>query len=197
MLDRIQCFPDLAVGSGRPSAAELRATSRIYITNRNVTDGELSAAEANALLHEHLARLSPNAPLLILEGGSISLLRTMAADPPWRAHNQTWERLRLPSTDGHLAKAESRVLEMLMPSEGTRSMMDEIASLWPDVRSHAVLRGIIGYRTAIAYAERCGIPITELPRLPQNRLEYLAKEIASEYLVYARQQEHELPERFS
>lgn len=196
VLDRIQCFPDLATGSGRPSAAELRSTRRIYMTDRRVSDGELPAEEANALLHEHLAWLARNESFLILEGGSVSLLQTIATDPRWETYRQSWERLRLPAAGSYLAKAKSRILEMLKPSGDMRSMLDEIIHLWPDARSHAVLRGIVGYRTVIAYAEQCGISLADLPRIDSEQVEYLTAKIACEYLAYARQQESELPGAF-
>jgi len=194
VLDRIQCFPDLAVGSGRPTVDELRSTRRIYIGDRKVVDGELPAATANALLHEHIARLFQKESLLILEGGSVSLLRTIAADPRWETYEQTWERLALQEVAGYLSNAKSRIREMLAPSDGSRSMLDEIAGLWPDAATHAVLNGIVGYRSIIAYARRYRIPVGSLPHaLSPDQLDGLVHDIAGEYLVYARWQERELP----
>lgn len=194
VLDRIQCFPELAVGSGRPSPAELRSTRRIYIKDCMVIDGELPATTANTLVHEHVARLIREEPVLILEGGSVSLLRTIAADPRWGTYSQSWERLHLREVASYLSKAKSRVQEMLAPSDGTWSMLDEIARLWPDTRSHAVLGGIVGYKTIIAYAARYRIPVTALRHtLSPEQIGHLAEEIAGEYLIYARWQERELP----
>lgn len=194
VLDRIQCFPDLGVGSGRPTAAELRSTRRVYLADCKVADGELPPATGNALLHEHVARLSHETPLLILEGGSVSLLRTIAADPRWGSHDLTRERLHLQDGAGYLSTAKSRILEMLAPSDGSRSMLDEIAGLWSDTRCHAVLNGIVGYRSIIAYANRYGMPVAGLPHtLSPDHIDRLAEEIAGEYLVYARWQERELP----
>ncbi len=197
VLDRIQCFPELAVGSGRPSAAELRSTRRIYIRDCKVVDSELPAETANALLREHLARLARREPLIILEGGSVSLLQAIKADPYWKAYQYSWQRLHLKEIPTYLSTAQSRIQEMLKPSDGTRSMLDEIACLWTDARSHAVLNGIVGYRTVIAYAARYGIPVSDLPHaLSWANIEHLAEEIAREYLVYARWQEGELPLSF-
>ncbi|UIF88378.1 isopentenyl transferase family protein [Cupriavidus sp. UYPR2.512] len=194
VLDRIQCFPDLAVGSGRPAVDELRSTRRVYIADRKVADGELAAATANAFLHEHVARLLQKESLLILEGGSVSLLRTIAADPRWATYEQTWERLALQDVAGYLSKAKSRIREMLAPADGSRSMLDEIAGLWPDARTHAVLNGIVGYRSIIAYADRYRIPVGRLPHaLSPGQSDQLVQEIAGEYFVYARWQERELP----
>lgn len=194
VLDRIQCFPDLAVGSGRPGVGELRSTRRVYIADRNVADGELAAPNANALLHDHVARLLQNESSLILEGGSVSLLRTIAADRRWKTYKQTWERLALREVGDYLTKAKSRIREMLAPADGSRSMLDEIAGLWPDSRTHAVLNGIVGYRSIIAHAGRYRIPVGSLARaFSPGQVDQLAQEIAGEYLVYARWQERELP----
>lgn len=192
VLDRIQCFPDLATGSGRPSAAEVGATRRIYLADRQVIDGELPADQANTLLHQHVAALA-HVPLLILEGGSVSLLKTIAADPRWRAHEQTWERLPLQAPAGYLSQAKARILSMLLPSNGTRSMLDELSRLWSDQRSHHILRGIVGYRTAISYAEQLAITPAELGGINIHQALSLADKIALDYLDYARWQERELP----
>ncbi|RWA53049.1 hypothetical protein AU476_15265 [Cupriavidus sp. UYMSc13B] len=83
---------------------------------------------------------------------------------------------------------------MLTPADGSRSMLDEIAGLWPDARTHAVLNGIVGYRSIIAYADRCRIPVGSLPHaLSPGQSDQLVQEIAGEYFVYARWQERELP----
>ncbi|MET2831208.1 isopentenyl transferase family protein [Mesorhizobium shangrilense] len=194
VLDRIQCYPELAVGSGRPSDAELRLTCRIYLAERAVIAGEISASEANSLLHDHVAQLGRRAPLLILEGGSVSLLRAMVADPNWKAHHWTCERLHLTTSADYIAKARSRVREMLAPVDGTRSMLNEIAQVWSDPRSHPLVRGLDGYRTVIAYAESLGIPVDALPRAIQPpQIDYLCQVIALEYLAHARWQEREFP----
>ncbi|WP_027164052.1 isopentenyl transferase family protein [Mesorhizobium sp. WSM1293] len=194
VLDRIQCYPELAVGSGRPSNAELRFTRRIYLAQRPVIAGEIYAAEANSLLHDHVAQFDQHVPLLILEGGSVSLLRAMVADQKWKSHRWTYERLHLKTRADYIAKARSRVREMLAPVNGCRSMLNEIAQLWPDPRSHVFLRGLAGYRTVIAYAETLGIALGDLPRAIQpTQIVYLSQAIALEYLAHARWQEREFP----
>lgn len=194
VLDRIQCFPELAVGSGRPGADELRSTRRVYLADRKVAQGELPAATANALVHTHVARLLQDENLVLLEGGSVSLLQAIAADPRWAGYEQTWERLVLQDVEGYLAKAASRIRDMLAPADGSPSMLDEIAALWPDARTHAVLNGIVGYRSIIAYAGRYGIPVDRLAHdLTAAQIDRIVQDIAREFLVYARWQERELP----
>lgn len=71
-LDRVQCCHELAVGSGRPSPSELLGTRREYLCEREVSRGVVSAAEANQLLLDKVARYATQERALILEGGSVS-----------------------------------------------------------------------------------------------------------------------------
>lgn len=191
-VDRIQCHPELAVGSGRPSVAELRSTRREYLCERAVADGELPPGEANKLLHEAIARLARRDATVVLEGGSISMLKAMARDASWREYEWTFERLHLPSIEVFKAKAATRVRSMLQ-SAGA-SMLDECAALWPDLLARPVLMGIVGYRTIARYAQAHGTSIAELARsATADDIERLTGLIASDFLGYAKVQESELP----
>ncbi|WP_189136012.1 isopentenyl transferase family protein [Wenjunlia tyrosinilytica] len=84
VLDRVQCHPRLAVGSGRPTARELRGTPRLYLDDRPVAQGVISAPEAVDRLMEALKRMwDRDISRVVLEGGSISILEELFRRPDW------------------------------------------------------------------------------------------------------------------
>ena len=192
-VDRIQCHSALSVGSGRPSTGELRSTHRIYLCDRPVADGELPPALANDLLHGIVERLVRRDPLVILEGGSISLLHAIYEDHTWGGYQWSYERLHLAAPDIFRTRAQARVQRML--ALGTQqSMLDEAAAASLEPRSREVLMGIVGYRTICRYAQARALPVAELARsgTPYD-MARLIDEIVDDYMVYAQRQEHELP----
>lgn len=194
VVDRIQCHPEVAVGSGRPTATELKSTQRLYLCERPVVDGQVSAAEANELLHAYVQQLAHRESLIILEGGSISLLQAIAADRRWQQYAWSCERLPLPPADVFLARATARVRQMLFPETGP-SLLDEMLALWADARSHTMLQHIDGYRAILAYTQRHQLDVLDLPQaLTQADYENLINEIALEYYAHAQWQEQDFPD---
>jgi hypothetical protein len=192
-VDRIQCHSALSVGSGRPSAEELRSTHRIYLCDRPVADGELPPALANDLLHGIVESLVQRDSLVILEGGSISLLHAIYEDHTWATYQWSYERLDLAAPNVFRTKAQARVRRML--ARGARpSMLDEAAAASLEPRSREVLMGIVGYRTLCRYAQARVLPVSELARrgTPYD-MACLTDEIVDDYLAYALRQERELP----
>ncbi|WP_246432120.1 isopentenyl transferase family protein [Xanthomonas theicola] len=190
-LDRIQCYPELATGSGRPLLSELRATRRIYIASRRLSDGIIAANEANALLKHAVDRHGGDGAV-ILEGGSISLLKEMMADPYW-ASGFRWSshRLQLSDPDAFLDTARRRVEQMLCAGEAHPSLLEELVALWPDPALRPILEGVDGYRHAIRFARQWGVPVTRLPHMDADLKHRLVHGIAQEYLGHAQWQEQD------
>lgn len=190
-LDRIQCCPELATGSGRPSLDELRGTHRIYIARQSLSDGIISAADANQRLKHRVVECALSHQQVILEGGSVSLLNEMTADPHWANFSWTFTCLRMPEPVTFLAHARQRVREMLHPTDGRPSLLDELAIAWHDVACRATLEDIDGYREAIALARRRQLSIPGLLHVESLLETELVDEIAMSYCRHARWQEQE------
>ena len=79
--DRLQCFTDLATTSAR-AGADVPGVRRHWLGDRTCADGDLRAEQAADTLVELVERLSPGHRPVIVEGGSISLLRELAARLP-------------------------------------------------------------------------------------------------------------------
>ncbi|AMP40173.1 adenylate dimethylallyltransferase Tzs [Ralstonia solanacearum] len=191
-LDRVQCCDELAVGSGRPSPSDLLGTRREYLCDRAVSSGVISAAEANQLLLDKVARYSVHERALILEGGSVSLINAMIRDVRWSERGE-WalRRIALPGPAAFMAGARKRVREMLDPPSGQTGILGELEGLWGHPRNHAVLEDIDGYRQIIRYARASQVPIDRITSIDRNTMALLVERIAQEYWEHALWQEQE------
>ncbi|WP_085043977.1 isopentenyl transferase family protein [Ensifer aridi] len=193
-LDRVQCCPQVATGSGRPLEAELQSTQRIYLDSRPLAEGVIETEAAHLqLISEVEDRKS--SPGLILEGGSISLLNCMANSSYWNAGFR-WQvsRLRLTTPDVFLSRARRRVAEMFAIRDERPSLLEELADLWNQNAVRPILEDIAGYRCAIRFAKEHNVAISELLHLDPLRQQALIAAIADEYLEYARWQERDFPD---
>ena len=193
-LDRLQCCPELATGSGRPSADELNGTRRIYMAARRLPEGMISAQEANQRLKALVAACMAGERSVILEGGSVSLLQEMVSDPHWAGFSWSCTRLHLADPASFMSRARRRVRQMLHPGDGRPSLLEELLRAWPIPAARPIIEDIDGYRCAIRFAHGHGCAIPELLHLDPVLEEELVEEIAQEYLQHARWQEEEFPE---
>jgi len=189
-LDRVQCCRDLSVGSGRPSGTELAGTVRIYLGEGRAADGIVSAAEAadrlEILIGSRAAERGSNGRVdWILEGGSISLLSEISERSVWRrGHSVRLEYLSRLDMQDHRQRLHSRVRCML--DAGGRTLLDELAELWPDERTHAVLQSVLGYREAIAFCAAESIDPSALPRaITPDCVQRLCELISDAHLSYS------------
>jgi tRNA A37 N6-isopentenylltransferase MiaA len=192
-LDRMQCHPDIAVGSGRPTAADLAGTRRVYLDDRPVAAGAITPQHAIdrliGLKNQHWDR---GATDLILEGGSLSLLQELQARGDWRAGAAVHLTLCVESSAARYeAAVASRVERMLgyRSTEANRTLQDELADLWDDPIARKAASEIIGYSEAIALCEQHAIPAADLTRTTGRLWRHeLASRITHAHLNYASQQ---------
>ncbi|WP_318765259.1 adenylate dimethylallyltransferase Ipt [Agrobacterium fabrum] len=191
-LDRVQCCPQLSTGSGRPTVEELKGTTRLYLDDRPLVKGIITAKQAHerliAEVHNHEAKGG-----LILEGGSISLLRCMAQSRYWNADFR-WHIIRneLADEESFMSVARTRVEQMLRPSAGL-SIIQELVQLWREPRLRPILEGIDGYRYALLFATQNQITPNMLLQLDADMENKLIHGIAQEFLIHARRQEQKFP----
>lgn len=193
-LDRVQCCAEIPTGSGRPTPAELRGTQRIYVCSRKLINGVIPAHEAHKLLKLRVAECALRHRLIILEGGSVSLLNTMIADEYWDCFQWRSDRFELGDPTEFLSRARARVREMFERRGGRASLLEELVELWRDPRLHQALADIDGYRVAIRFAAERALPVAGLLSLDAETREELVEGIAQEYLDHARWQTREFLE---
>ncbi|MGI5254105.1 isopentenyl transferase family protein [Actinacidiphila glaucinigra] len=196
VLDRVQCHPQLAIGSGRPTQAELQDTVRTYLTERPVHHGVLTAADAvDRLVHHRKILADSGVDHLILEGGSISILAELLTRGDWFEDAivavECWLEA---SASTYEARVAERVEHMLGYGDETgRTMVDELADLWPHPEARPRLYSIAGYREVIDLCATDGIDPMHLRGLPARlRRAQFATAITDAHLDYARQQRRAL-----
>ncbi|MFE6945962.1 isopentenyl transferase family protein [Streptomyces chartreusis] len=158
-LDRIQCHPELTIGSGRPLTGDLAGTTRLYPDKRPLTQGPIAAGPAVDRLVDMVRRLRRDgATTLILEGGSISILRELAQRTDWC---EGWTLDVAACVEGSPRQYEATVAAQVEQMVGystnsadVRPLQDELADAWDDPPARKYSAEVIGYREAIELREQ-------------------------------------------
>ncbi|WP_105973144.1 isopentenyl transferase family protein [Streptomyces geranii] len=146
--DRLQCFTDLATTSAR-AGAQAPGVRRYWLADRTVADGDLGAAAAAESLVDLVEQLGAQHRFVIVEGGSISLLRVLAARCvalPWQLSVRV---LPLPAYDDYVGALTGRALTMLAPPTPDRSLLEELAALWVDPRQRRFAASVNGFEAVL------------------------------------------------
>jgi adenylate dimethylallyltransferase len=128
--DRVQCFTDLLVTSGRAGDENAEGVNRIWLDDRTISDGEISPEQAVALLVQRLGALSERHPSVVMEGGSMSMLRRFAErmdDLPFSVSVQV---MRIVDEKGYRSRLRRRARKMLAADHLGRSLLTELAAAW-------------------------------------------------------------------
>jgi hypothetical protein len=191
-LDRIQCHPQIGIGSGRPAEDELAGTTRLYLDDRPLSDGPISAGPAiDRLVHAQRLLLGGGAGALVVEGGSISLIRELTGRSDWC---EGWTVRVTVCVEGSARRYEegvtARVEEMVGYGAGpARTVQDELADLWDDPLARKHAGEVIGYREAIDLCEQHSVLPQELTGPHGHLWRYeLSSRIRDAHLAYSRQQ---------
>jgi adenylate dimethylallyltransferase len=184
VIDRFQCFPELATTSGRPTTAELAGTQRVYLDDRRVSDGELAAGEAFTRLRRLLRALGTSHHTVILEGGSISLLSSMKASG--MLDSGVSVRLMARDTEdlAYVAAVHARVTNMLTIGP---TMMDELAHAWRFRVQRSFVASICGLDVILAWSRTRNRPVQGYVHTPDDIAE-LTEATTTAHLDYARRQ---------
>lgn len=190
VLDRVQIYQELATGSGRPLIDELDGTTRIYLEERQVADGELTTVEALSLVLQLIDRLSVRYNLLLLEGGSISLCTALFKSGILDKHQITIEYLTVQNEESYKSRLWNRIQNALISSLGQPSLIDELSRVWTEPYKLAFVRSVIGYDILIDWCQRFGLSPHEMWNSIQEDPLYinLTNEMFSGYLQYSHNQ---------
>jgi len=193
--DRIQCFIDIPVTSAR--ASDMKDLSYNYIRERTIADGDYAPKEAITDLMRRIDELAASHRLIVLEGGSISLLTELArrAELPFQLNvhvmsmgerGQHWQRLR------------SRAREMLSPANKQPGLLQELSKAWQQVPQRPFVAGINGFEAVISWCQRHGVDPAEVGEQPPSErgMDELAAEIANAHMDHSLEQEAAIQELF-
>jgi adenylate dimethylallyltransferase len=186
VIDRFQVFPELAMGTGRPSLMETAGTVRLYLDERRVSSGELSAHEAYDKLVPMLVALSRVHDTIILEGGSISLWALIKERRLFDNAGTRLEILWADSEGRYRANLRERVQAMLSPYASPASMLVELARVCRQPAQRAFLRTVAGYDALMGYCEGRGIDPLALAAEPLDPALVMA--VVEAHVRYARAQ---------
>ncbi|MFE0257440.1 isopentenyl transferase family protein [Streptomyces sp. NPDC059010] len=180
--DRLQCFTDLATTSAR-AGADVPGVHRHWLGDRTFADGDLPAAEATDALVALVERLASTHPLVIVEGGSISLLRELCerrSELSWRL---TVRLLPLPARDEYVAALTRRAQEMLTPGACGPGLLHELATLWRDPRRRFLAASVNGFEAVLECCAKYSLDVGSIDEqpIPEHVLERITALIAERH----------------
>lgn len=197
--DRIQCFTDLTTTSARATEDEVRGVARFHLGDRTVADGDYPADSAGRALFYTIGSLSAENPLVILEGGSISVLRTLAARHDELPFRLTVETLGIRDGATYEKGLRARARQMLQPEAGRTGMLDELAAAWKHEEQRPFIASINGLEAILEWCDEHGATPQSLvePDLPESVIDDLVTAIGRWHAVHGREQEETFSEIFS
>ncbi|MCC5659137.1 isopentenyl transferase family protein [Nostoc sp. XA010] len=190
VLDRIQIYQELATGSGRPLIDELEGTTRTYLEERQVVDGELTTVESLSLTLQIINKLSLRHNLLLLEGGSISLCTALFKSGILDNYQTTIEYLTIQNEAAYCNRLWSRMQDALISRPGQPSLLEELDRVWLDPRKLAFVRTVLGFDILVDWCQRFGLSPYEMWNTVQEdslKVELIGQ-MFSAYLQYSRDQ---------
>ncbi|MGI5460604.1 isopentenyl transferase family protein [Streptomyces sp. CA-249302] len=180
--DRLQCFTDLATTSAR-AGADVPGVRRHWLGDRTFADGDLRAGQAADALVELVEELGSRHRLVIVEGGSISLLRDLSARLPGLPWRLTVRLLPVPEREAYVAALTRRARTMLAPEPPGRSLLAELAALWHEPRRRLLAASVNGFEAVLECCAKYSVDVETLDRepLPEHLLDRMAALIAERH----------------
>ncbi|MCF1593780.1 isopentenyl transferase family protein [Streptomyces muensis] len=177
--DRLQCFTDLATTSAR-AGADVPGVRRHWLGDRTFTDGDLSADQAADALVELVQLLAAQHRLVIVEGGSISLLRVLCARMARLDWRLTVRLLPLPGYATYLAALTHRARAMLTPGVCGPGLLQELAALWRDPAKRRLAASVNGFEAVLECCAKYSIDAETVGEreIPEHVLHRMAALIA-------------------
>lgn len=193
--DRLQCFTDMPVTTARSPSAD--GVLRCHLSDRTIPDGDYPADEAFADLMRRISELATSQRLLVMEGGSLSLLTRLARwkELPFRL---SVEVMPLGNRGEHWRRLRSRAMKMLGPADGQPGTLQELSHAWQYKTQRAFIATVNGFEAILAWCQRYGIDpgrVGELP-LSERELAELAAGIADAHLDHGLEQDEVLRSLF-
>ena len=178
--DRVQCFADLPVTSGRDFGHEAGGISRWFLSERVVADGDYPAQAACRTLCYLVGKLAADGSPVVVEGGSISLLTELVAGLRELPFDLTFEVLRIPDSSSYQQKLLTRARRMLRPDDGGPGMAEELAAAWRTREQRDFVASIKGLDVIIDWCAENGVAPDTLDgcELGPAVLDVLAREVA-------------------
>ncbi|MEJ2425094.1 MAG: TIGR00730 family Rossman fold protein [Candidatus Thiodiazotropha sp.] len=186
--DRIQCFTDIPITTAR--TRRMNGILRYHLSDRIVSDGDYPAEDAFVDLLNRIEELTSKHPLIVLEGGSLSLLSRLTHKEklpfqlsvkvmPIKDRGRHWQRLH------------ARAMKMLCPDDGRPGTMQELSHAWRYDQQRTFVSSINGFEAILAWCQRNSIDPSDLGEHPPTKqgLADLAAAIANAHMDHSLEQE--------
>lgn len=189
--DRIQCYTDLAVGSARDCDQSTEGVSRYLLCDRTVDDGDYPSGEATEALVWKLGELCALHPLVIVEGGSMSMMQDFAQRWEYLPFRMSCRLLHIGDHLDYLGRLSNRARRMLVPAPVATGMLDELAALWRRPEHRPFAASLNGYDAIIEWCSRQGVAIESLTAsdVPEAERETLVSMVARRHAEHGSLQE--------
>jgi uncharacterized protein (TIGR00730 family) len=194
--DRIQCFTDIPVTSAR--VCDIQDISYNYIDDRTIADGDYLAEEAFAVLINRIESLATNHRLIVLEGGSISLLTLLAKNKAQLPFNLSVKIIPIGTRGKHWQRLCLRARNMLSPTDTQAGMLQEFSYAWSHVKQREFVANINGFEAVLAWCKRNNVNPAEVGRQPltERAITELVTEIANAHMDHSLEQEKAMENLF-
>ncbi len=198
VMDRVQSFPELRVGSNRIQHDAQSDVSFLYLKEASIADGRLSPLRGHSLLMDRVAEASREYDCVVLEGGSISLLKEFARSLDyWKSQYQL--RFHIHCVDdwtAYLKRVIRRMEDMVSP-DNQGSLLTEFARNYHFMfsRDPWIFQEVVGYVQILEWKQRHGASIYQLLNLkPGKHMSEIVTSIAKATVEYAMKQQFNLVE---
>lgn len=196
--DRIQCFTDLLVTSGRAADERVEGVNRVWLGDRTVSEGDYATEKAVAELLTRLGSLVEQHRLTVVEGGSISMLLRFAEtmdDLPFPVSVQV---MPIPDRDGYLARQCARARNMLVRDRSGRSLLTEFVAAWNTPGQRYFTASVSGLDCVLEWCAKHSFPPDEVADIdfPEALLGELSRMMGARYAEHGFIQERLFSEVF-
>lgn len=179
--DRIQCYTDLPVSSARAESAE--GVNRIWLDDRTVRDGDYPPGDAAEMLLTRLCALVEHHRLVVLEGGSISVLLRFAEKIDQLPFPVSVQVLHIGNKDDYVARLRERARSMLFRDQCGRSLLTEFAAAWTTPGQRLFTASLSGLDSILEWCAKYSVPPEDIAEIdiPAKRFDELAGMIGERY----------------
>lgn len=158
--DRIQCYVDMPTTSARFTGRE--GPPRHHLSDRVVPDGDYPPNDATQALLNRVQSLARRHRYVVVEGGSISLLRAFADRRERFPFQFTAQVLHMGDPAAHLERLRTRAAQML------DGMLEEFAQAWQHTGQRPFVASIVGWATLVQWCRHNRVHPKELARIDRG-----------------------------
>ncbi len=135
---------------------------------------------------------------MIIEGGSISLLRVLCARMPQLDWQLKVRLLPLPAYDMYLANLIRRAREMLTPGVCGPGLLQELAALWRDPRRRRLAASVNGFEAVLECCAKYSLDVKTIDEqeIPDHILHRIATLIGERHAEHGILQQRVFTEIF-